>query len=164
MFKEQLKLLQNMPLFGGLSDASLELIIDASDIIPYDKGDYIYREGDSGNAMYVVIKGQFAVLKCHKQLTYEIASYGLGECLGIMEALNPSSRFCSIYATENAAAIRISSSDMLSLYHHDLEQYTLMQMNMGREVCRRMRRLEELLFKRETCLETHPIFKFPRGT
>lgn len=160
MFKEQVELLQNMALFGGLTKSSLELIVDASDIIPFSKGDYIYREGDSGNTMYVVVKGSFAALKSHEGTVYELARGGIGECIGVLEALNPSDRFCSIYAIEDSAAIRISSSDMLTLYHYDLEQYTLMQMNMGREVCRRMRRFEELLFERETCLETHPVFSF----
>ncbi len=148
-----------MPLFGGMRKDTLELIIDASDIIPIKKGEYFYRENDEGNSMYVVVQGIMAVLKEIKGKTYKLAEFGLGECFGVMEALNPSRRFCSLYALEDAAAIHISSSDMLDLYHKDLEQYTLMQMNMGREICRRMRRLQEELFALDTVAQNFPEFE-----
>lgn len=159
MFTEQIKLLQNMPLFGGLTKETLELIVDASDILPIKKGEYIFRENDNGNAMYVVIQGTVAVIKEHQGTIYKLAQYGLGECFGIMEALNPTRRFYSVYTTEDSAVIRISSSDMLSLYHANLEQYTLMQMNMGREICRRMRKVEEKLFKQCTMTDNLTEFK-----
>lgn len=158
MFAEQIELLQNMPLFGGMTKETLELIVDASDIIPIKKGEYAFRENDTGNTMFVVVQGNMAVLKKHNDKIYKLAEYGLGECFGVMEALNPSRRFYSVYALEESAAIKISSSDMLSLYHANLEQYTLMQMNMGREICRRMRRVEEKLFNK--CKISNDLIEF----
>lgn len=160
MFTEQIKLLQNMALFGGLRKDTLELIIDASDIIPIKKGEYFFHENDSGNSMYVIVKGKMAIIKKFKGKSYKLTIHELGECFGVMEALNPSRRFCSSYAIEDSAAIHLSSSDMLALYHKDLEQYTLMQMNMGREVCRQMRHLEEKLFAQDTMSENLREFIF----
>ena len=35
----------------------------------------------------------------------------------------------------------------MRLYEHDIEQFALIQMNIGREVCRRLRQTDEALFR-----------------
>ncbi len=44
-------------------------------------------------------------------------------------------------------AFKISSATLMGLYQHDLEQFTLLQMNMGREVSRRLRDATEQIFR-----------------
>ena len=41
----------------------------------------------------------------------------------------------------------LSTDDLLRLYEVDVEQFALIQMNIGREVCRRLRATDELLFR-----------------
>jgi hypothetical protein len=41
----------------------------------------------------------------------------------------------------------MSIDTLHELYQQDLEQFTIIQMNMGREVCRRLRRADDLLFQ-----------------
>ena len=43
---------------------------------------------------------------------------------------------------------------MLELYQHDLEQFTLLQMNLGREVSRRLREADERLFRMQMDAES----------
>jgi CRP/FNR family cyclic AMP-dependent transcriptional regulator len=43
-------------------------------------------------------------------------------------------------------SIRISSADLYRIYGQDLKQFALIQMNMGREVCRRLRDANSRLF------------------
>jgi hypothetical protein len=38
------------------------------------------------------------------------------------------------------------SRNLYDVYAHDLKQFALMQMNMGQEVCRRLREANNLLF------------------
>ena len=56
-------------------------------------------------------------------------------------------RSASIRALADCSAIELTPDDLLRLYEHDLEQFTLVQMNIGREVCRRLRATDELLFR-----------------
>lgn len=37
----------------------------------------------------------------------------------------------------------------------DLEQFTIIQMNMGREVCRRLRAMDDLIFEQNVTAEVH---------
>ena len=54
--------------------------------------------------------------------------------------------FMSVRAAEDCTAIRISAANLYQVYSQDLKQFTLIQMNMGREVCRRLREANNGLF------------------
>jgi CRP-like cAMP-binding protein len=55
-------------------------------------------------------------------------------------------RSASVQADEDCVAIELGSGDLYRLSKHDLGQFALIQMNMGREVSRRLRETDELLF------------------
>jgi CRP-like cAMP-binding protein len=56
-------------------------------------------------------------------------------------------RSASLRAVADCSAIELTPADLHRLYERDLEQFTLVQMNIGREVCRRLRSTDELLFR-----------------
>jgi CRP-like cAMP-binding protein len=55
-------------------------------------------------------------------------------------------RSASVRAVEDCIAIRITAAILYEVYGQDLKQFTLIQMNMGREVCRRLRDADNRLF------------------
>jgi CRP/FNR family transcriptional regulator, cyclic AMP receptor protein len=57
-----------------------------------------------------------------------------------------SPRSASVRALENCSAICISAGNLHQVYARDLKQFALIQMNMGREVCRRLRDSNSRLF------------------
>jgi CRP-like cAMP-binding protein len=56
-------------------------------------------------------------------------------------------RSASVLATTDAVAIKLDASALLDLYQQDLDQFTLFQMNLGREVSRRLREADERMFR-----------------
>jgi CRP/FNR family transcriptional regulator, cyclic AMP receptor protein len=48
---------------------------------------------------------------------------------------------------EACRAIEIATTALHRLAERDMEQFALIQMNIGREVCRRLRATDELLFR-----------------
>jgi CRP-like cAMP-binding protein len=56
-------------------------------------------------------------------------------------------RSASVRAVEDCTAIRLSAANLYQVYAHDLEQFALIQMNMGREVCRRLRESDNRLLR-----------------
>ena len=70
-----------------------------------------------------------------------------GDCFGEMALMDLFPRSASIRALADCTAIELTPDDLMRLYEHDLEQFTLVQMNIGREVCRRLRATDELLFR-----------------
>ena len=55
-------------------------------------------------------------------------------------------RSASVRAVEDCTAIQISAANLYRVYAQDLKQFALIQMNMGREVCRRLREVDDRLF------------------
>ena len=51
------------PLFGGVSDASLDILISMLDERRFDLGDSIVAEGEPGRSMYIVHSGKLVVSK-----------------------------------------------------------------------------------------------------
>jgi len=57
-------------------------------------------------------------------------------------------RSASVRAVEDCTAIRLSAANLYRVYERDLKQFALIQMNMGREVTRRLRETDNQLFAR----------------
>ncbi|MBL8342188.1 MAG: cyclic nucleotide-binding domain-containing protein [Rubrivivax sp.] len=81
------------------------------------------------------------------QQLVELNRFGPGDCFGEMAlmALRPPS--ASVRALTPCLAIEFGPEEMLRLQQAD-QQFTLLQMNLGREVSRRLRATDGLLFLR----------------
>jgi len=56
-------------------------------------------------------------------------------------------RSTSVRAQKPCTAIEISSDALYEIYKRDLEQFALIQMNIAREISRRLRGADERLFE-----------------
>jgi CRP/FNR family transcriptional regulator, cyclic AMP receptor protein len=74
-------------------------------------------------------------------------SLGVGDCFGEMALMDLLPRSASVRADENCRAIEFGAADLMHLYERDAAQFALIQMNIGREVCRRLRATNALLFQ-----------------
>lgn len=147
MSESRLTLLQNMPIFGGITDDTLKFLFDLTSTVSILKGDYFFHDGDQAISMFVLEQGKVAVLKTWKGQDYLLRYLEKGDCFGEMALMDFSSRSASVLAIEDCTAIEISLQALYEIYKKDLEQFTLIQMNMGREVSRRLRDVDQLLLE-----------------
>lgn len=159
-----LELLQTMPIFGGISDESLKFLLERAKEVQVAKDDFFFRENDQGSSMFVLEEGRVAVLKSWVGQTQSLAILNRGDCFGEMALIEMGARSASVQATEDCTAIEVSIDILHELYQHDLEQFTIIQMNMGREVCRRLRKADDLLFQVQMQTSTQdPNYRFYSG-
>ena len=149
MEKARLELLQRMPIFGGIGEDTLEFLLSLSAIIGVRGGDYFFRETDMGDSLFVLETGKVAVMKSWKGAEHLLRELGKGDCFGEMAVMDLFPRSASVLALENCTAIQISVANLYQIYEKDLEQFTMIQMNMGREVSRRLRKADEQIFRTE---------------
>ncbi|AHB47990.1 cyclic nucleotide-binding protein [Hyphomicrobium nitrativorans NL23] len=142
----RIELLQQMPVFGGVRGDILEFLIDLCPVVSIVAGDFFFREDEPGDAMFVLETGRVAVLKLWRGQEHLLQNLTAGDCFGEMAVMDHCPRSASVRAIEDCAAIRISSADLYQVYAQDLKQFALIQMNMGREVCRRLRDADRRLF------------------
>ncbi|MFK8050397.1 MAG: Crp/Fnr family transcriptional regulator [Halioglobus sp.] len=143
---ERLELLAEMPAFGGLNAATLDLVAKLAKPVEVSAGQHFFREGDQTQAMYVLQTGQVEIYKTWESSSKVLRCMVAGDCFGEMALIDFFPRSASALAVESCKALEITTSILHEIYQHDLEQFTLFQMNMSREISRRMRRVDELLF------------------
>jgi len=139
MHGARIELLQRMPVFGGIRTEVLQFLLTLCPIASVAANEFFFREGDNGDSMFVLEMGKAAVLKSWRGQDYLLGTLNEGDCFGEMAVMDHCPRSASVRAVEDCVAIHISAADLYQVYAQDLKQFALMQMNMGREVCRRHR-------------------------
>jgi CRP-like cAMP-binding protein len=83
--------------------------------------------------MFLLETGKVAVLKSWRGQDYLLPNSEGGRLLGEMAVMDLLPRSASIRAVEDCTAIRLSVASLYQVYEHDLKQFALIQMNMGRK-------------------------------
>jgi CRP-like cAMP-binding protein len=146
MQEARIELLQQMPIFGGLRAEILQFLIAVCPTVSVPKNDFFFREDEDGDSMFVLEAGKAAVLKSWHGRDHSLHTLREGDCFGEMAVMDHCPRSASVRALADCIAIRISAADLYQVYARDLRQFALIQMNMGREVCRRLREADNRLF------------------
>ena len=145
--KERIHLLQAMPFFGAIKDSSVALILELSQTLEVSAGEYFFRQGERGDSLYIIEYGSAIVFKQAEDKEYVLRDANKGDCFGDLALIDFSPRSASVRAKTDCIAIKIPSSTLHSLYEQDPEQFLIIQMNMGREVSRRLRVSDERWFQ-----------------
>ncbi len=146
MHKERLALLQDMPVFGGLLPDTLEYLVSMAQQIPFETNTFLYREGESADSMLVLEDGEVAILKERDGKTYQLGVLGRGDCVGEMALIDMRPRSASVRALSPCKALIINHGAFCQLHKRDIYQFTLLQLNISREICRRLRKVDGKLF------------------
>ncbi len=56
--QEEVEILRKIPLFSRIEPAKLKLLAFTSERLNYDAGDVLFRQGDEGDAAFVIIAGK----------------------------------------------------------------------------------------------------------
>ncbi|MGH8601583.1 MAG: Crp/Fnr family transcriptional regulator [Gammaproteobacteria bacterium] len=152
MLGDRIKRLQEMPIFGGVRRDTLTYLLELVRSVTKVKGDYFCRENEDADSFFVLERGQVAVLKGWKGEQYLLNKLGAGDCFGEMAVIDLGTRTSSVLVLEDSFAIQVSAGNLYAVYKRDLEQFTIIQMNLCREISRRLRRADERLFASK-----HPV-------
>jgi CRP/FNR family cyclic AMP-dependent transcriptional regulator len=143
----RIELLQAMALFGGVRDDILGFLLGLSATRSLAEGEFFFREDDQAESLFVLEAGQVAVVKNWAGHDYVLSRLARGDCFGEMSLMDLRHRSASVVALAPCRALELPIAGLHALFDKDLEQFTLIQMNMGREVSRRLRDADERLFR-----------------
>jgi CRP-like cAMP-binding protein len=155
-------LLQGMPVFGGIRADILGFLLPLCPLAEVRAGEFFFREGDAADSMFVLESGSVAVLKSWRSNEYLLHTLGAGDCFGEMALMDLMPRSASVRALEDCRAIRLSVAGLYQVYQKDVEQFAMIQMNIGREVSRRLRDADERLFRARMGMpgaDAHYVFR-----
>jgi cAMP-dependent protein kinase regulator len=105
-------LLHTVPLFKSLPDYEILLVADALKESSIDAGCQIIRQGDPGEAFYIVVEGEFAVRRVGAGAgagEAEVARLGPGAYFGEVALLRECPRTATVVATKPSKVISLDS-------------------------------------------------------
>jgi CRP-like cAMP-binding protein len=133
--------LQKYALFGGLMEEQIQEILQFMEKEKFDPEDMIITEGRPNDRLFFIIEGQVAVSK--KDVV--LARFSEGDVFGEMEILDVMPAVASIKALTKVTTMTISNKSMREIYKKDIITFTLVLMNLARDLVRRLRKMDEKL-------------------
>jgi CRP-like cAMP-binding protein len=138
--------LVSTPFFGGLSDASLDLLISMLVERQVDAGATVVSEGKPGRSMYIVRSGELAVSKLgNSGRVIRMAGLGPGDFFGEMTLIETQNRSATVVAESQTMLYELSARSLYAYYKADIHAYVMVMQNINRELCRRLRRADNRL-------------------
>jgi CRP/FNR family transcriptional regulator, cyclic AMP receptor protein len=162
MATPRILMLQGMPIFGALRDDVLAFLLTLMIERQVRAGDCIFAEGDSAASLFVLEDGEVGVFKGWTGRETRLGRFGPGDCFGEMSVMDLMPRSATVRADTDVRLLELTQDHLALLWQHDREQFTLLQMNLGREVSRRLRKSDELLFQLKMAHEWGPDFSIER--
>ncbi len=108
---EKLVVLSACPLFEGLSGEELYPVGEIAHPVSYAAGDVVVRQGDPGDALFVVSRGKLRVVKGDKTLR----EMERGAVFGEMALLDGAPRAATVEAVTDAEVLRVPRSEFEAL-------------------------------------------------
>lgn len=150
------------PLFGGVDDPDLQRIAELLEPRVHAAGDVIVRSGDLGAEMFWIDEGVVEVIP--DDATSAVAQLGAGDCFGEMALIEVAPRCASVRAVTGARLWALRARDLRRLHVERPELYTMLVLNVARELSRRLRRADtEITRLRDALSRSEPTRKKRSG-
>ena len=139
---DKVELLKNVELFSDLKEKEIKSLAEFCVKRPFEKGQTLVRQGDSGLGLYVLISGKVKIVK--KTSTgeeLEIAVLGPGDFFGEMTVLDSSPRSANVIAIEDTDCLLLTAWE----FKARLEEHPEMALKVLPVVVKRFRETNEKL-------------------
>lgn len=114
---EEVDLLRGIALFERMEPSKLKLLAMTSDRVNFRPNAVMMRQGDDGDAAYVIISGAADVLINTPNGQMKVAELGAGQIVGEIAILIDIPRTATIQTPEGLTALKISKENFLRLLH-----------------------------------------------
>ena len=114
---EKILFLKSAPVFERVSGEDLAALARVAEVETHAPGETFFREGEMGNALYVIVRGKVAIESGGEHL----ADLGPGDAFGEMAVLDEVPRSATATAAEETEVLRIGSEEFYEILHEQVE-------------------------------------------
>lgn len=135
-------------MFGGLTDEQLKIIHDYLDEQTYAKGACILKQGEPNNTVYFIAEGEVSIQKHPLEAEDQervITILHTGDSFGEMELIDIQPCAASVICLTDVKVISLSNQNLYKLSTTHLKTYTMLILNLARDISRRLRSTDNLL-------------------
>jgi signal transduction histidine kinase len=113
----KLTLLKRIQLFSDLHKPALKKIADLLEDMEYQKGHYVFKKGDEGDAVFIITEGSVSV----KDEDLVLSTLKEGDVFGEYALIDNKSRSASIFAEETLRILRLDRTSFSRLLTENKE-------------------------------------------
>ncbi len=115
LLNDEVKMLRQVPLFVGVSPAKLKLLAFTSERVLYRAGEVLFRQGDVGDAAFVILSGRADVVADGSEGPIKVAEVSENAIVGEIAILCDIARTATVIALTQVEALRISKDNFVKL-------------------------------------------------
>jgi serine/threonine protein phosphatase PrpC/CRP-like cAMP-binding protein len=104
-------ILARMPLFRPLNDRELLRVLQVTDVMPYRPGQFVMREGERGEELFIVLSGSLKVMRGET----ELATLSPGDHVGEMALVRSQPRSASVVAARDSELMVIRRTEFFEI-------------------------------------------------
>jgi CRP/FNR family transcriptional regulator, cyclic AMP receptor protein len=139
------------PFFGGLSDASLDLLVSMLVERRFEVGATVVAEGEPGRSMFIVHSGKLDVSRrADAEHAIHMADLEPGDFFGEMTLIEMQNRSATVVVERPTVLYELTARQLYSFYKSDVHAYVIVMQNINRELCRRLRRADHRIAELQT--------------
>lgn len=106
---EEVEILRRIPIFAQIEPAKLKLMAFASERVTYKPGQALFKQGERGDAAFIVLEGTADVLIDAANGPMRVASLSENEIIGEIAILCDIPRTATVQATTELTTLRITA-------------------------------------------------------
>jgi CRP/FNR family transcriptional regulator, cyclic AMP receptor protein len=139
--------LHSHSLFGGITEEQITSIRDFFVYEEYAEGEFIEKEGETGDRIYFIIDGNVEILKkiTKSGTLNRIFTFSEGDVFGEMELIDVQPCAASVRALKTTKVLTLSNKGLYSICKYDLKVFSLIIMNLARDISRRLRKADDII-------------------
>ena len=111
--------LRSIPLFTGLSDALFDDLLVRAKLVSMSAGSVVFREGDEGDAVYLIREGRTDVYRTVDGARKLIAILAEGQYFGEMSLISDEARNATVECAVDTNLVKISRGDFLGIVERE---------------------------------------------
>jgi len=142
--EDEIRTLQQIPMFRDLEVSKLKLMAFAGQRITCRRGELLFDEGDPPDAVYVILEGEVEVIRTGAAGEVVLARLGKNELIGEIGVLCNKCRNARIIAQSDVHALRIDKITFMQI----VQQVPQLAMAIIRELSERLEHTSEKLAAR----------------
>ena len=138
---EEVELLRNIPLFSRIKASKLRLLAFTLERLSYQEEQFLFNEGDSGDAAYIIINGAAAILIDTGTSQIEAARLKKGDVVGEIAILCDVPRTATVQAKGSLITLKITKERFFNL----VTEFPEIAVEIMRELAARLERISTQL-------------------
>ncbi len=140
-----LGILNRISILAGFSEEQLNHIFGLLEKVTYKAGEKIFEQGEQPSHIYIVESGSVKLTVSRDNTNLELIVFDAGCLFGEASVIGIQPHGATAIAVEDTELIVLSRTALLSIYESDTEIFSMLILNIAREVCRRLHASDETL-------------------